>query len=107
MSGIAGAGGAVVVGAIAVKRKKILAKFRDLGALSPDSAKSSQDLGFRRSLLFRRMVRTGVLVDCGDGRYYLDETTQERDQHRRRRRAAWLVAVAIVAMVVVLVVERM
>ena len=107
MTGIGSTGGAVAAAAVAAKRRKILGKFRGLGALSAESARSFQDLGLRRSLIFRRMVSAGVLVGCGDDRYYLDENAEERDRHRRQRRAGWILAAVTLAVIVFLILERM
>ncbi|MEM7352645.1 MAG: hypothetical protein AAF657_17735 [Acidobacteriota bacterium] len=107
MAGIGGAAGGVAAAAIAIQRKKILKTFRQFGAVSVETARSSQDLAVRRSLLFRRMVRTGVVVDCGDDHYYLDEVAEARERQRRLRFARWLVAAMTLAFVVVLVLETM
>lgn len=107
MAGIGGAAPVIAVAAIALRRKRILGKFRGLGALSAESARSRQDLGTRRSMVFRRMERLGVLVDCGDEHYYLDENAEERERHRRHRRAAWILAAVTVAVIAVLLIERL
>jgi len=107
MAGIGGAAPAIAAAAVNLRRRRILGKFRALGALSADSARSREDLGTRRSLIFRRMEKLGVLIDRGDEHYYLDENAEERERHRRQRRATWILAAVTVAVVAFLLIERL
>ncbi len=75
----------VAVAVAARKRRKILAAFRDAGALCAEDARTLEELGLKSSVILRRMVRTGVLVECGGGRYCLDEAAAARAQRRERR----------------------
>jgi uncharacterized membrane protein YidH (DUF202 family) len=107
MIGVGGSGGAIAAGAVAAQRRKILRKFRDHRALSAESARSTAYLGLRQSLLFRRLVRSGVLVACGGARFYLDEEAAERDQFRRSQLALWILAAVMAAVIAVLILGRM
>ncbi len=90
----------VAAAVVARRRRKILEAFRDAGALSAEQAVSCQELGLRASPIFRRLVRTGVLVDCG-GRYYLDEEAEARAHHLRVHRFSLLVTVLFVVLLAV------
>ena len=90
----------VAAAVAARRRRKILEAFREAGALSAEQAVSSRRLGLRASPIFRRLVRSGVLVDCGGERYWLDEQAEARARHMRVQRVALLVAVAVVVLVV-------
>ena len=58
---------------LAMRRKRLLRRFRDAGAIDPFRAVTLESLGERRTWIFTRMERRGVLIDAGDARYYLDE----------------------------------
>ena len=93
----------VAAAAIARKRRKILETFQEAGALSAEDAKSHEELGLRRSVIFRRLVRTGVLVDCGGELYYLDEEAAARAHHMRVLRVQLIMAVLVVVLFLIFV----
>ena len=103
MAGWGGAAGGVAAAVIARRRRKILRAFRDAGALSAETATTRDELGLRRSVVFRRLVRTGVLVDAGSGRYYLDEEAAARAHHLRVLRVQLMMAVVAVVLLLILV----
>jgi hypothetical protein len=73
--------------------QQIIAIFREKGATSPDKAMTIQELGLPprfEQAMHRRLGATGVFVDAGNGRYYLDETKlqQLREQRMSGNRGA-------------------
>lgn len=102
-----GPAGGVAAAVIARKRRKILETFREAGALSAAGATPREELGLRKSVIFRRLARTGVLVDCGDERYYLDEEAAARAHRSRLQRAAVILTLVAVGLVVVLILEKL
>jgi hypothetical protein len=55
------------------KQNRYMRRFTEAGAVDPDRAVTPEEAGCRDSWVFRRMVRWGVFVSCGQDRYYLDE----------------------------------
>lgn len=88
-------------------QNRVMRRFHQRQAVGATNAKSLQDVGQRRSLVFRYLVRRGVIVQNGSGLFYLDPES-EADFRRRRFRfvlivlGAGLIALAVVALVVLL-----
>ena len=94
----------VILLVLAWRVRKTLKLFQAAGALAPESAQPLAALGVRRSPALRILKRHGVLVDVGDGRYYLDTAAHERWRRRRRKiLAVVLGAVALLAFVLAMV----
>lgn len=71
---------------IRTKRRRAIRRFREAGITSPARATFCENLGIRWSWPLNKLIRRGVLVDVGDGRYYLDEEAAqqyERDVFQR------------------------
>ncbi|HNW97848.1 MAG TPA: hypothetical protein PKK00_05505 [Bacteroidales bacterium] len=69
--------------AIAIKIKKIVARFRELNATTPDNAVSIESAGFHKSRIFSRLINRGVLVETNPDKFYLDELAYLKQRHRR------------------------
>lgn len=58
-----------------IRKQHILKKLSEHGAFAPDSAVTFNDAGIVRPESFRnvtkKMLRSGLLVSCLDGRYYI------------------------------------
>jgi hypothetical protein len=98
--------GAVAAAIVAQRRRRILARFREAAALSPDRARGREELGIRDSHLFRRLVSAGVLVSVDGGRYYLDEEAARRERRRRVTRALIVIGLVVMILLVALVLAR-
>lgn len=73
--------GAVI--AIAAKTRKYRRVFKNANATSPETSILPEEYGIRKSLIFNKMVREGVLVALNKERYYLNE---RRDNEVRKKR---------------------
>ncbi len=91
--------------AIILKQNKLMRTFRDAGAVSPDTARSVQELGVRNSWVFRRLVSRGVFILVGTERYYMDEQIAEAFVGQRRTRALVITALVLLAFVIWLLVR--
>jgi hypothetical protein len=80
-------------------QKRLVQKFREACATLPNQAMTLQDLGIRRSFIFKRMVRKGIFRLAGEDRYYLDE---EASEHHFRRAKTLIFAAAGIAVAVLL-----
>jgi hypothetical protein len=85
---------------VAAQRKKILRAFEQHDATDPERARTPDEVGCRDSLVFRSLVRRGVLREAGGGRYYLDLESASR--LRARQRAMALIAVLAIVTLVIL-----
>lgn len=88
--------------AVVASTNRIIRTFRRAEATSPQTAKTLEELGCRRSLPFRKLEHRGVLVQVPDGRYYLDEDAAEEFATYRRMLVMVSLAVAMVVIGVVL-----
>jgi hypothetical protein len=93
--------------AMVIRRKEInlVEHFRDMGALSPDSAKSLRDLQVNvDDFALQRLHRRAVIRAVHDGEYYLDEEVW-RAVRGRHRRVGTLIFLLVVLMVLGLIIN--
>lgn len=74
------------------RQKGPVQTFVKAGAVSEETARRPSSLGIQSEYLIEPMVRSGVLVATGDGRFYAD-----RGRLRRRARVTWGIAAALFA----------
>ena len=87
---------------------RILRRFGKAGAFSEADAKSMEELGFRthlplnpsNSLMFRRLVSRGRIVETSGGKYYMDRAYY--DARMRMKKAAIPIALAVAAIIMAL-----
>jgi len=89
-------GGAV----IAIRRKRLVRKFREAGATDSAHAVTLESLGERRSWIFDQMVRAGVFGPTRDGRYFMDEQAATEFMHRIRMRAIMAAGIGVLVLLV-------
>lgn len=77
------------------RRKRIARQFLSTGAVSPESARTPEALGVSCGLVFRRMVKGGVLKPGAGGTFWIDEAEYEASRRRAARNV--LIAFALVA----------
>ncbi len=90
--------------ALIIKKKEgaLIQLFRDLGATSPDAAKSLAQLQLGPDdYALRRLHRRAVIRDVHEGEYYFDEEAWA-GLCRTRQRVAFLFVAAIVVGLIVL-----
>ena len=91
---------APLVAAIIFRRERDLVDhFRQAGALTAETAQSSEALGVHERFAWQRLVNRGVLRPAGSGAVYLDETAWEALRRNRRGRALVLGIVIIVILI--------
>ncbi len=72
---------------IAIRRKRLIRKFREAGATDPDHAVNLGSLRERCSWVFSRMVDAGVFLPTASGWYYMNEQAAAEFVYRKRMRA--------------------
>jgi len=94
-------------GAIIVRRQNsYMRAFRKAGALSPDTAQTLDALGLSESWIFDRMVKRGVFVPAGDGRWHINEFAASALIRRRYFKIAIILALAVIAWLVAIALSR-
>lgn len=87
---------------IIVRRKRLIRRFSERGATSPDRAIPFADVGVRRSWIVEQMVSRGVFVSVGADRYYMNEQAAGEFLHAQRRRALVVTAILLVVFMIVI-----
>lgn len=90
---------------IAAKTKKYKRLFRKAGATSPSTAIIPEQHGIRKTLVFSKMVRDGILIQVNDG-YYLDEFKNDSTVSRRMQAVFYLIIGLLIILILVLVMNR-
>ncbi len=80
---------------IALRRRRLIRRFREAGATAPERAVTLEAVGERQNWIFDRMAQAGVFRPAPDGRYFMVEAAAT--EYRRRCRVRALVMTAILA----------
>jgi hypothetical protein len=67
--------------------QNLVQRFREKGATSPEKAMTAQELGLHERFeqaMKRRLGQTGIFVDAGGGKYYLNEDALRSFEERRQ-----------------------
>ena len=72
---------------IAVRRKRLVRRFREAGATDLAHAVTLDALGERPSWIFDQMARHGAFLSVPGGRFFMDERVAEEFLRQRRKRA--------------------
>ena len=85
---------------------KYMRIFRQAGATSPETSIVPMEHGIRNSPVFQKLVRRGVFVRLGNGRYYMDEQKEASFKRRRMNVVLFLVFLVVVGLMVFYFVGR-
>jgi hypothetical protein len=85
----------MAAGIIIARIRKIVQRFREAGAVSFQTARRPEELNIQKRLLFQRLVQKSVLVEAGDGRYYLHEEKYLTYRKNRRSRALFMLVIVL------------
>jgi len=97
-------GAAVAV--MLAKERHIVAAFEQLGAVTPDRARTPDEVGVDQRLAWRRLREREIVRDAGDGRYYLDVDVWRATRRLRRRMAVVLLTIVLLALIVSIVLTQ-
>lgn len=90
---------------ILMKQRRLCRRFFEAGALTPQTARSMDELGIRPHWIFRRLVQKGVFVAASQDRWYLNAVALGHFEARQRR-ILWGMAVVGLAALALLVLLR-
>ena len=88
------------------RQNRLIKAFREMGATTPETAISPQDLGLWIGFIFHRMVYRGVFIKTGNGRFYMDEDSVAEFLEHRRFRIAIFTLIFFVLTVLILLFNR-
>jgi hypothetical protein len=80
--------------------KKYIRIFKDADAITPHSAILPQEHGIRDSLVFKKMVRQGILVKVGNERYYLDLVKELEIKKQRHTMVMIVLGIILILMII-------
>jgi len=85
---------------IIAKTRRIILRFQNADATSPRNARTLEELNLRHGLIFRRLLRKGVIVEASPQRYYLNrENLFEYNEIRRSRIKVLLLVIAVIIII--------
>jgi hypothetical protein len=82
---------------IAIRRRRLVKRFRDAGAIDPQHAVTLEALDERHSWLFDQMTKHGVFLPTQDGRFFMDDRVACEFLRQRRARALLLAGIVLLA----------
>ena len=85
---------------VAAQFRKIVRSFQTREAFSSSSARTKEELGVRHNLIFRRLVRKGVIIESGPGKYYLDRNRLEQYLQLRRKILLFILLAMVLAILI-------
>ena len=65
----------ILLGALAIKVENAKKKMLEVGAISPETAKTAKELGVDEFTIKTRLARKKGITSASDGRYYVKATT--------------------------------
>lgn len=90
---------------VAAKRNRIIRTFRKAAAHSPETAQALETLSISRGHIFGRMVKSGVIREESDGKFWLDEAATREWSRCARVRVAIALGIAAVIVVVLVILK--
>ncbi len=90
----------MIIPAISAKHR-IIRHFQDNKATSAEKARSIKDLKIRRNLIFRRLIREGIVKSTQDDKYYLDLKAFESVSAQKRRFVIFLLFIMLIAFLII------
>lgn len=78
--------GAPAIAAVIVsKEREVVDLFREVGAISPATARSFDEIGVEQAWPLSRLRRRAIIREAAPGKYYLDEEVWTAMRGMRRR----------------------
>lgn len=85
----------------------MVGRLRTAGAVSPEQARTLDELGINKGVILRRLRERAVIRQTGGDRFYLDEPSWEAVRRGRRRAIHVLGLIALVILFAVLFGRRL
>ena len=91
--------------AVIAQRNKIIRRFKEAGATSPDRPIDPATRQIRQSLIFNKLVRDGVIVKVSAHHFYLNEA-RATEYRTQRQQVVGIVLVVVAITIIVLLFLR-
>jgi len=95
-----------VAAVVLAKERRMVGRFRMSGAVSPQQARTLEELGIKPGVILRRLRERAVVRKVGEDRYYVDELSWEAVRRSRRRAIHVAGVIALVLILAVLFARR-
>jgi len=79
---------------VLARERRMIGRLRMAGAVTPEQARTLEELGIQRGVILRRLRERAVIRQVGPDRFYLDEPSWAAVR-RSRRRAIHIVGVIV------------
>lgn len=96
-----------VAAVLLARERRMVNLLRTSGAVTPEQARTLEDLGIQQGVILRRLRERAVVRTAGPDRYYLDEPSWEAVRRSRRRAIHVLGVIALVLLFAVLFGRRL
>jgi len=90
----------LVVLIITIIQKKYIRKFMATETTTPQTAKTLELLGLGSNLIFQRLLKRKVIMECGKDQYYLDE---ENLQSYKKSKIRVILILTFIILIVLLI----
>ena len=87
-----GSGGAIVIR----RQNEYMSIFTRFGAFDKEHAINLNEVGIRRSFVFKRMCSRKIFIECGNGLFYMDVQAAEHFKEHRRIKKYILLIITII-----------
>jgi hypothetical protein len=85
---------------VAAQFRKIVRSFQTREVYSSAKALSIEELGVHHNFIFRRLVRKGVIIESGPGKYYLNRDRLEQYVQWRRKIVLFILLAMVLAVLI-------
>ena len=92
--------GSPIPAVIAVQLRKIISRFEQHDAFTPDRAVSPEEIGLSKNFIFRRLVTRGVLRETTTNRYCLDREKLADFNDLRRKKILIIMGIIIIVILI-------
>jgi hypothetical protein len=96
-----------VAAVILARERRMVGRLRAAGAVSPEQARTLEELGISRGVILRRLRERAVVRQAGPDRFYLDEPSWEAVRRSRRRAIHVLGVIALILLFAVIFGRRL
>lgn len=82
------------------KQNRYTRVLKQSGAISAGKSIKLEEYGLKKSLVFNKLLRRGIIIQTYDGRYYLD-VSKEEEERRRKQLIVIMVLIFIISVLVI------
>lgn len=90
----------VMFAMIIARQNKYIRTLKQLEATSARKSINLEEYGIRKSLIFNKLMREGIIIQTYHNRYYLD-VAKEEEQRQRRRSIIIMLLILIISSIII------